>query len=80
MDREQADRAAENALVHRRPGTWRGVLLCLLLALVGAVLALASASTRGIGLGIAVLGVLCALAGGVHLMRPSRGDAPPGGR
>jgi hypothetical protein len=67
MDTSRRDEAVENALVHRRPGTWRGVLLCLALAVVGIVLALASHATRGIGMALVVLGVLCALAGALHL-------------
>jgi drug/metabolite transporter (DMT)-like permease len=67
MDSERRDQTVENALVHRRPGTWRGVLLCLTLAVIGIVLTVASHGTRGIGIGLAVLGALCAASGVLHL-------------
>lgn len=61
MDSEQRDRAVENALVHGRPGTWRDVLLCLALAVIGVILTVSSSyGARGIGIGPAVLGILCA--------------------
>jgi drug/metabolite transporter (DMT)-like permease len=67
MNSERRDQAVENALVHRRPGTWRGVLLCLTLAAIGVILIVASHDTRGIGIGLAVLGILCAASGVLHL-------------
>jgi hypothetical protein len=67
MDSEQSDRTVENALVHRRPGTWRGVLLCLPLVMLGVILTVASHGTRGIGIGLTLLGILCAASGALHL-------------
>ena len=67
MDSERHDQAVENALVHRRPGTWRGVVLCLTLAVIGVILTVASHATHGIGTGLAVLGILCAVSGILHL-------------
>lgn len=67
MDSERRDQAFENTLVHRRPGTWRGILLCLTLAAIGVILTVASHSTRGIGIGLVVLGILCAASGVLHL-------------
>jgi hypothetical protein len=67
MNNQRRDQAVENALVHRRPGTWRGILLCLTLAVVGVILAVTSHGTRGIGIGLAVLGILCAASGLLHL-------------
>jgi hypothetical protein len=67
MNAEKRDRAVENAVVNRRPGSWRGVLLCLALAVLAAVLAVVSTGTRPIGIALVIFGLLSALAGALHL-------------
>jgi hypothetical protein len=67
VHREARDQAVEDTLVHRRPGTWRGVLSCLPLALAGGALTVASRAMRGIGIATAVLGLVSALLRALHL-------------
>jgi hypothetical protein len=67
MDRSSRDRAVESALVHRRPGTSRGIVLCFLLALAGVVLVLLSHGTHGIGIALIALGLVTGISGMLHI-------------
>jgi hypothetical protein len=68
MERPRRDEAFEHAVVQRRPFTWRGVLYCLGIAVVGLVLAVAATGKpHSIGIGLIALGVLSALSGTLHL-------------
>lgn len=59
IDNARRNQAVENTLIHRRSNIWRGVLLCLALAVVDGVLVLRSDTTQKIGIALAVIGVVC---------------------